>query len=273
MILSRYTAKLDAGGDGSATATSLRSCAAIRLLGDPHPRRDDTGDRCDCDGEPHPFCFGNSPGCSSMTSSACYGCREATADERTCQMTAHAKGLIACGIVAVLAVAALGAHLVVWGNDGSTSRSTEGRSAPVSVNNYIWRYDLTEGIAVGFVMRPDGMPSRPAQNIKIVASLAEDLSDDWEIAGAVAYIVHDGKRHEANFEGPYLQEHQDDPPNGAHSHRGVVWNMYRVGEQPYEIDVLLHRKSERLTFQETRDLIEKHGALHVTFTSFIQPQL
>ena len=108
------------------------------------------------------------------------------------------------------------------------------------------------------------------ENIKIVAQLSDDLSDDWEIAGASAYILNGAKRHQANFEGPYLQERNDDSTNGDVVQRNVVWHMYRVNDQPYEIDVLLHRKSERLTFQETKALVEKHGDIHVTFTSFIQ---
>ena len=134
------------------------------------------------------------------------------------------------------------------------------------------RSDLTEGVAVSFAMRPDGNPSRPMQNVKIVAELLEDLSQDWEIAGATAYILVGSQRHESNFEGPYLQETNDHPSMDVRHQDTVCWHMYRTDVQPYEIDILLHRKSERLNFQETKELVENHGALRVTFRSFVHEE-
>jgi hypothetical protein len=87
---------------------------------------------------------------------------------------------------------------------------------------------------------------------KIVAQLRPELRSDWDIADARAFRTNARGRHLVVFEGPYKLELSDSKEGGCGS---VSWNFYGLRDEQYELEILLLRKTERMSYSSTTDAI------------------
>jgi len=153
-------------------------------------------------------------------------------------------------LLAILGLAIVAMGLLSFANQNSSrSNGGECKPHPTSITNFIWKHDTSEGIAVSFRVHN----AKGIGQAQVKAEIGPELSKDWEILEAKAYRIGKLGRIPVSFEGPYRQVDSNSKVAGGTD--DCVWNLYDLRPVPYELEILLHRKSDRLSFKETKAAI------------------
>lgn len=134
---------------------------------------------------------------------------------------------------------------------------------PIAAESFLWSHDATGGIAIIYVVEnPKYQPgveqlAQPQGDVRIEATSTGRLTRHWEIDGAAAYFIDEGRRLRCLVEGPFPWEVRDTGPN----ERAYVWTMHRLTRPEYEFVLLLHKKQDGMFLDAVEQAVRRQAAI------------
>jgi hypothetical protein len=165
----------------------------------------------------------------------------------------HTRGAQFCLAITVVAALVVAASVFA----GMDWHRNECKNDDPSIRTFLWKYDTTEGIALTYVIpNPNYEASRLKSSLQIIVTQEEKFAEYWEIGEVAAYYREDGKRKRALVEGPFPWKVNQSEAGKAIS----IWTLHRLTKHDYEIDLLLHKVKDGMSFKEVRTTIGNQEA-------------